>query len=70
LAKQSLNGAEILAVIVFYTWISKSMSWGTTVNEVVNHLPARINRDVDVVQITGGSHQLSIDLNCHHQKHF
>ncbi|MBN1298966.1 MAG: sugar-binding transcriptional regulator [Actinobacteria bacterium] len=41
------------------------VSWGTTVNEVVNHLPARINRDVDVVQITGGSHQLSIDLNCH-----
>ena len=41
------------------------VSWGTTVNEVVNHLPARINKDVDVVQITGGSHQLSIDLNCH-----
>ncbi len=41
------------------------VSWGTTINEVVNHLPERINKDVEVVQITGGSHQLSIDLNCH-----
>ena len=41
------------------------VSWGTTVNEVINHLPARINKEVEVVQITGGSHQLSLDLNCH-----
>jgi deoxyribonucleoside regulator len=41
------------------------VSWGTTVNEVINHLPAKINRSVEVVQITGGSHSLSIDLNCH-----
>jgi DNA-binding transcriptional regulator LsrR (DeoR family) len=41
------------------------VSWGTTVNEVINHLPSVINRVVEVVQITGGSHQLSIDLNCH-----
>ena len=41
------------------------VSWGTTVNEVINHLPSRINKEVQVVQITGGSHQLSVDLNCH-----
>jgi len=41
------------------------VSWGTTVNEVVNHLPSRINKHVEVVQVTGGSHQISVDLNCH-----
>ncbi|MFO7928786.1 MAG: sugar-binding transcriptional regulator [Candidatus Humimicrobiaceae bacterium] len=41
------------------------VSWGTTVNEVVNSLPAKINKDVEVVQITGGIHQLSVNLNCH-----
>jgi len=41
------------------------VSWGTTVNEVVNHLPSRINKNVDIVQATGGSHQISVDLNCH-----
>jgi len=41
------------------------VSWGTTINEVINHLPSKINRKVEVVQITGGSHELSIDLNCH-----
>ena len=41
------------------------VSWGTTVNEVVNHIPSRINREIEVIQITGGSHQLAINLNCH-----
>ena len=41
------------------------VSWGTTINEVINQLPSKINKEVEVVQITGGSHQLSIDLNCH-----
>ncbi|MCL5985095.1 MAG: sugar-binding transcriptional regulator [Actinobacteria bacterium] len=41
------------------------VSWGTTVNEMVKALPPKINRRVEVVQITGGSHQLSMDLNCH-----
>jgi len=41
------------------------VSWGTTINEVINYLPTKINRSVKVVQITGGSHELSIDLNCH-----
>ena len=41
------------------------VSWGTTINEVINYLPTKINRSVDVVQITGGSHELSIDYNCH-----
>ena len=41
------------------------VSWGTTINEVINFLPTKINRSVEVVQITGGSHELSIDLNCH-----
>ena len=41
------------------------VSWGTTINEVINYLPTKINRIVEVVQITGGSHELSIDLNCH-----
>jgi len=41
------------------------VSWGTTINEVINYLPTKINRSIEVVQITGGSHELSIDLNCH-----
>ena len=41
------------------------VSWGTTINEVINHLPSRVNKEIQVVQITGGSHQLSINLNCH-----
>ncbi|MFC2144787.1 sugar-binding transcriptional regulator [Actinomycetota bacterium] len=41
------------------------VSWGTTINEVINYLPTKINRSVEVVQITGGSHELSIDYNCH-----
>lgn len=40
------------------------IAWGTTVNEVVNHLPAKINKDVEVVQVTGGIHQLALNLNC------
>ena len=41
------------------------ISWGTTIKEVINFLPSKINKSVRIVQITGGSHQLSIDLNCH-----
>lgn len=41
------------------------LAWGTTINEVINHLPSRVNKEIQVVQITGGSHQLSINLNCH-----
>ncbi|MDZ7837829.1 MAG: sugar-binding domain-containing protein [Actinomycetota bacterium] len=41
------------------------VSWGTTINEVINHLPSKINKQVEVVQITGGIHQLSVNLNCH-----
>ena len=41
------------------------VSWGTTVNEVINHLPSKINKNIEVIQITGGSHQLAIDLNTH-----
>ncbi len=41
------------------------VSWGTTVNEAINHLPPKINKEVEVVQITGGIHQLSVNMNCH-----
>lgn len=40
------------------------VAWGTTVNEVITHLPNKINKNVDVVQVTGGVHQLSVNLNC------
>ncbi len=40
------------------------IAWGTTVNEVVNHLPNKINKNVEVVQVTGGIHQLALNLNC------
>lgn len=40
------------------------VAWGTTVNEVIIHLPNKINKNVDVVQVTGGVHQLSVNLNC------
>lgn len=41
------------------------VAWGTTVNEVINHLPSKANKKVEVVQITGGIHKLSVNLNCH-----
>jgi deoxyribonucleoside regulator len=41
------------------------VAWGTTINEVINYLPAKINKNVEVVQVTGGIHQLSVNLNCH-----
>ncbi len=41
------------------------ISWGTTIKEVINFLPSKINRSVQIVQITGGSNELSVDLNCH-----
>jgi len=40
------------------------VAWGTTVNEVITHLPNKINKKVDIVQVTGGMHQLSVNLNC------
>jgi deoxyribonucleoside regulator len=41
------------------------VSWGTTVNEVIDHLPSKINKKIEVIQITGGSHQLAVNLNTH-----
>ncbi|MBM3712326.1 MAG: sugar-binding transcriptional regulator [Actinobacteria bacterium] len=41
------------------------ISWGGTVNEVVNNLPSEINRKVKIIQIIGASHQLSIKLSAH-----
>jgi len=40
------------------------VAWGTTVNEVINHLPSKINKNVEIVQVTGGIHQMSVNLNC------
>jgi len=40
------------------------VAWGTTVNEVINHLPNKINKNVEIIQVTGGVHQLSVNLNC------
>jgi deoxyribonucleoside regulator len=39
------------------------IAWGTTVNEVVKALPARLDVDIKVVQITGGLNQVAIDIN-------
>ena len=41
------------------------ISWGGTLNEVVNNLPSKINRKVKIIQIIGASHQLSIKLSAH-----
>lgn len=41
------------------------ISWGATVNEVVNNLPSKMNRKVQIIQIIGASHQLSIKLSAH-----
>lgn len=62
--KLGVAAAEYLAEIIKDGDII-GVSWGTTVNEVINHLPPKINKNVEVVQITGGSYLLSIDLNCH-----
>lgn len=40
------------------------VAWGTTINEVINHLPKKINKSIEIVQVTGGVHQLSVNLNC------
>ncbi|MCL4377222.1 MAG: sugar-binding transcriptional regulator [Actinobacteria bacterium] len=40
------------------------VAWGTTINEVVSHLPNKINKNVEIIQVTGGVHQLSVNLNC------
>jgi len=40
------------------------VSWGTTINEAIKHLPPKINKKVEVVQITGGIQYLSANLNC------
>ena len=40
------------------------VAWGTTISEAINHLPAKINKDVKVIQVTGGMHQLALNLNC------
>lgn len=39
------------------------ITWGATVNEVIKALPARVEVRIQVVQITGGSDQLAIDVN-------
>lgn len=41
------------------------IGWGTTTNEVVNALPARIDRKIEVVQVTGGNMRLPIGIDCH-----
>lgn len=41
------------------------IGWGTTTNEVVNALPMKIDRNVEVVQITGGNKRLSVGIDCH-----
>lgn len=40
------------------------IAWGTTISEAINHLPAKVNKDVKVIQVTGGMHQLALNLNC------
>jgi len=40
------------------------VSWGTTVEEVISHLPNKLNKRVEIIQVTGGMHQLSVNLNC------
>ena len=40
------------------------VAWGSTTYEVVNYLPDKINRkNITVVQITGGSNQVPININ-------
>jgi len=39
------------------------MTWGATVNEVVKSLPQKVERKIEVVQITGGLEQVAIDVN-------
>ncbi len=62
--KLGAAGADLLLEVIKDNDVL-GVSWGTTVNELVNHLPSKINRRVEVVQVTGGSHQISVDLNCH-----
>ena len=39
------------------------VTWGATVNEVVNALPPRSDLDLEVVQTTGGLNQMAISVN-------
>jgi deoxyribonucleoside regulator len=39
------------------------ITWGATVDEVIRSLPSKIDRRIQVVQITGGLNQTAIDIN-------
>jgi deoxyribonucleoside regulator len=41
------------------------ISWGSTLNEVINNLPSKINRNIEVVQVVGANLQSSIQLSSH-----
>ncbi len=55
--------ANYLADIIYDNDVI-GVAWGSTTYEVVNYLPERINRkNITVVQITGGSNQVPININ-------
>ena len=41
------------------------ISWGRTINEVIKKLPSKINKKVEIVQIVGANHHLSVQLSSH-----
>ncbi|MCL5070048.1 MAG: sugar-binding transcriptional regulator [Actinobacteria bacterium] len=41
------------------------VSWGSTVQKILNFLPIRINKKIDVVQLSSGSHLSGLDIMCH-----
>ncbi|MCL5986714.1 MAG: sugar-binding transcriptional regulator [Actinobacteria bacterium] len=41
------------------------VSWGSTLKEVLDALPLKINKKIEVVQMTSGSDLVSIDMICH-----
>ncbi|MCL5071394.1 MAG: sugar-binding transcriptional regulator [Actinobacteria bacterium] len=41
------------------------VSWGSTVQKILNFLTLRVNKKVDIVQLSSGSHLSGLDIMCH-----
>ena len=57
-------GAANCLIGMVYDNDTVGIAWGTTIYEMVNSLPASVNRsNISVVQLTGGLNQVSADFN-------
>lgn len=62
--KLSQAGAELLLEILDDQDII-GISWGSTVQKILNQLPIQIDKKVEVVQLSSGSNLVSMNMICH-----